>query len=67
VKKIALMLPCIFCWCFMGTACTEEGQHFERYLTAYRCRQLSRADLIRVCGAVGYVAAGVIVKDAKVD
>jgi len=38
---LALLVPCGFCWAEPGTSCTGAGQHYARYLRAYRrlCRR----------------------------
>jgi hypothetical protein len=56
---------CAFCWADPGTACTAlDGQHFARYLRAYRRKVISRDAMIAVCLAVPQISYGRVVPDA---
>jgi hypothetical protein len=66
MKELALMLPCGFCWSKRFAPCTPEGQHYERYVRAYRRGLLTILELREMTVAIGFVTAGAIVLDEKV-
>jgi len=61
---IALLAPCGFCWAVPNTACTDVGQHYARYLRAYRRGILNAAGMAIVSNASPCITAGTIVPDA---
>jgi hypothetical protein len=61
---LALLVNCGFCWAIPGTPCTEAGQHYARYLRAYRRGLLDTADLADVSAVPAYITAGTVVPDA---
>jgi len=60
------MVPCGFCWAEPDKACADQGQHFERYLRAYRRGLISREAMQAVCATLGPVSAGKLVLDTHV-
>ncbi len=58
---LALLVNCGFCWAVPGTPCTDAGQHYARYLRAYRRGFLDAADLADVSAAAPYISAGTII------
>jgi hypothetical protein len=62
--SLALLAPCGFCWAEPGTPCTDSGQHYARYLRAYRRGVLDSERLIVVSKAAPYISAGAIVPEA---
>jgi hypothetical protein len=63
VWGLAVMVPCGFCWAEPNTACAAGGQHFERYLRAWRRGLIGREVMREVCAALGPVSAGKLVPD----
>jgi hypothetical protein len=63
--SLALLAPCGFCWAEPGTTCTDEGQHYARYLRIYRRGILDAAGLAAVSNAAPYISAGTIVPQAR--
>jgi hypothetical protein len=61
--SLALLAPCGFCWAEPGTACTDAGQHYARYLRIYRRGVLDTASLVVVSRAAPYITAGAIVPE----
>jgi hypothetical protein len=58
---------CAFCWAGPGASCAAlGGQHFVRYLRAYRRQVISRDAMIAVCLAVPQISYGQVVPDAAV-
>jgi hypothetical protein len=58
---------CAFCWADPGASCTTlGGQHFARYLRAYRRQVISRNAMIAACLAVPQISYGQVVPDAAV-
>jgi hypothetical protein len=62
---LALVVNCGFCWAVPGTACTDVGQHYARYLRAYRRGLLNAADLATVSAAAAHITAGTIVPEVQ--
>ncbi len=63
--SLASLVNCGFCWAVPGTPCTDIGQHYARYLRAYRRGLLDAAGLATVSAAAVYITAGTIVPDAQ--
>jgi hypothetical protein len=61
---ISLLVPCGFCWAVPNAACTDVGQHYARYLRAYRRGILNAAGMAIVSTASPCITAGTIVPDA---
>ena len=61
---LALLVPCGFCWAQPGTTCTDDGQHYVRYLRIYRRGILDAPGLTAVSKTVACITAGTIVPDA---
>jgi hypothetical protein len=61
--SLALLAPCGFCWAEPGTPCTESGQHYARYLRAYRRGVLDATGLAAVSKAAPYISTGAVVPD----
>jgi len=61
---LALLVPCGFCWAEPGTSCTGAGQHYARYLRAYRRGILDAAGLFTVSKTAACIGAGTIVTGA---
>jgi hypothetical protein len=58
---------CAFCWADPGASCAAlDGQHFARYLRAYRRQVITRDTMIAVCLAVPQISYGQVVPDAAV-
>jgi hypothetical protein len=58
---------CAFCWADPGAPCHAlDGQHFARYLRAYRRQVISRDTMIAACLAVPQISYGQVVPDAAV-
>jgi hypothetical protein len=62
---LALLAPCGFCWAQPGTTCTEDGQHYARYLRIYRRGILDAASLAAVSAAAPHISAGTIVPQTQ--
>jgi hypothetical protein len=62
---VALLVNCGFCWAVPGTPCADLGQHYARYLRAYRRGLLDAAGLATVSAAASYITAGMIVPDEE--
>ena len=60
----AVTVWCGFCEAGPDTPCTPEGQHFDRYLRAWREGLISRKMVTDVCAVLGPVSAGKLVPDA---
>jgi hypothetical protein len=60
----AVTVWCGFCGAGPDTPCTPDGQHFDRYLRAWREGLISRKAVKDVCGVLGPVSAGTLVADA---
>jgi hypothetical protein len=60
---LARMVWCGFCWADPGTACGAEGQHFARYLRAYRRGLISADAIVAVCLAIPVISHGQLVAD----
>jgi hypothetical protein len=60
----AVTVWCGFCEAGPDTPCTPEGQHFDRYLRAWREGLISRKMVADVCAVLGLVSAGKLVPDA---
>jgi hypothetical protein len=60
----AMTTWCGFCGAGPDTPCTLEGQHFDRYLRAWREGLISRKTVKDVCAVLGSVSAGTLVADA---
>jgi hypothetical protein len=60
---VALLVNCGFCWAVPGTPCPDTGQHYARYLRAYRRGLLDTAGLADVSAVAAYITAGTIVAD----
>jgi hypothetical protein len=58
-----MIVLCGFCWAEPNNACTREGQHFERYLRAYRRGLISREAMRAVCATLGPLSPGKLVPD----
>jgi hypothetical protein len=55
---------CVFCWADPGTACrTPGGQHYARYLRAYRHGVIGKDAMIAACLAIPQISNGQIVPD----
>jgi hypothetical protein len=65
LTALALLAPCGFCWAEPGTACTEAGQHYARYLRIYRRGILDAAGLAAVSNATARISAGTIVPEPR--
>lgn len=64
---LARTVWCAFCWADPGASCTAlDGQHFARYLRAYRRQVISRDAMIAACLAVPQISYGQVVPDAAV-
>jgi hypothetical protein len=61
---LALLAPCGFCWAEPGSTCTDDGQHYARYLRLYRRGILDAAGLAAISKTVPYISAGTIVPGA---
>src|ERR1700691_4329991 len=57
----AVMVWCRVCGAAPDTPCTPQGQHFDRYLRAWREGQISREAVADVCAVLGPVSAGTLV------
>jgi hypothetical protein len=55
---------CGFCGAGADKPCTPRGQHFDRYLRAWREGLISRKVIADVCAVLGLVSAGTLVGDA---
>jgi hypothetical protein len=65
---LARTVWCAFCWAGPGAPCTAlDGQHFARYLRAYRRQVISRDAMIAACLAVPQISYGQVVPDAAVS
>ena len=62
---LALLAPCGFCWAEPGTTCTDDGQHYARYLRIYRRGMLDAAGLAAVSNAAPQISVGTIVPEAE--
>jgi hypothetical protein len=62
---LALLVDCGFCWAVPGTPCADDGQHYARYLRAYRRGLLTSAGLATVSNAAPYITAGTVVPDKQ--
>jgi hypothetical protein len=62
---LALLAPCGFCWAQPGTTCTDDGQHYARYLRIYRRGILDAAGLAAVSNAAPHISAGTIVPETR--
>jgi hypothetical protein len=61
---LARTVWCVFCWAGPGKTChAPEGQHFARYLRAYRRGVISKDAIIAVCLAIPQISSGQIVPD----
>jgi hypothetical protein len=61
---LALLAPCGFCWAEPGTTCTDDGQHYARYLRIYRRGILDAAALAVISTVAPQISAGTIVPEA---
>jgi hypothetical protein len=61
----AVTVWCEFCDAVPDTTCTPEGQHFDRYLRAWREGLISRKAVADLCAALGPVSAGTLVPDTR--
>lgn len=64
-STLALLAPCGHCWAEPGTTCTDDGQHYARYLRIYRRGILDAPGLAAVSKAAPYISAGTIVPDER--
>jgi hypothetical protein len=62
---LAKLVNCGFCWAIPGTPCTDAGQHYARYLRAYRRGFLDAAGLVTVSAAIRYITPGTVVPDTS--
>jgi hypothetical protein len=61
---LARTVWCVFCWAGPGKTChTPGGQHFARYLRAYRREMIGKDTMIAVCLATPRISNGQIVPD----
>jgi hypothetical protein len=60
----AVTVWCGFCDTGPDTPCTPHGQHFDRYLRAWREGLITRKEVTDVCAVLGPVSAGTLVPDA---
>jgi hypothetical protein len=60
----AVTVRCGFCDAAPDTPCTPDGQHFDRYLRAWREGLISRNTVSDVCAVLGTVSTGTLVPDA---
>jgi hypothetical protein len=61
---LARTVWCVFCWAGPGKAChSPEGQHFARYLRAYRRGVIGKDTMIAVCLAIPRISNGQAVPD----
>jgi hypothetical protein len=63
-SPVAVTAWCGFCQAGPHTPCTADGQHFDRYLRAWREGLISRKTITDVCAMLGAVSAGTLVPDA---
>jgi hypothetical protein len=64
IVSLALLTFCGFCWAEPSMPCTDDGQHYARYLQVYYCGVLDAAGLATVCRAAPYITVGAIVPEA---
>jgi hypothetical protein len=65
LASLALLAPCGFCWAKPGTTCSDDGQHYARYLRIYRRGILDAAGLAAISDAATQISAGTIVAEAQ--
>ncbi len=64
MSPAAVTTWCGFCGAGPDTPCTPEGQHYDRYLRAWREGLISRKAVAAVCAELGPVSAGTLVPGA---
>jgi hypothetical protein len=62
-SALAVTVWCGFCGTGPDAACAQKGQHFDRYLQAYREGLIGRGTVRDICAVLGPVSVGTLVPD----